>query len=145
MKSVVESLLVRSVDGSVDEDATLAAFDTALNALVVDRETDNATIGSQVDDVLNSYDQALKLDGLVHAVAFKLNAQSENMSAVNEKVRNYIRANAGRHDEHKPYRIALGVNGGVSLWTDTLRSEVATKEAEKLAKEAAKAAKAARK
>ena len=145
MKSVVESLLVRSADGSVNEEATLAAFDNALNALVVDRETDHATIGAEVDLVLNSYEQALKLDGLVHTVALNLNAQAENMSAVNEKVRNYIRANAGRHDELKPYRIALGVNGGVSLWTDELRAEVAAKEAEKLAKEAAKAAKAARK
>ena len=91
------SLTVQLVetDGLIDQDASHAAFTTALSKHIAEREVEQTQIASAVSDLFDQYKgSSINMPALASMTAQKLNAQPENFKVLSERVLDYVRANA---------------------------------------------------
>lgn len=135
------SLVVRSSDNSVDVDATETRVLNALGNWLTANGKLSEEIGAAV---MSAFEVAPKSNSLFivnHALRV-LNPSPENFGVVQKKIVEYVKANAGPHDDlNAVFAVQSGRNGGTQLWTTELRAEAAKSEAERDAKEAKKASK----
>lgn len=111
--------LARHADGSVNEDATLDAARTAIRLFVAERETETATISAAVSDVFDALNGAkANMPYVVNQTLRELNVQPENYKALETRVAQYIRENAGDKDSGKLFQIGKGKGGGVLRHAD---------------------------
>lgn len=91
--------LVRSADGSVDENATKSAFDAALAKHIAEREMETATIAAAVSAVFDQYlGTSINMPALCNFTLGRLNAQPENYKVLSDRVAAYVRDNAQGKD-----------------------------------------------
>lgn len=124
--------LVRNASGAVDSAATLAKFETDMAKFVAETETETGVIALAVNEVFDEHKSTLKMPVLINFALMKLNALPSNWNVLTQKVTDYIRNNADQpvvkdgdkvvREAEAPrsrlFRIAKGVGGGVSRWSD---------------------------
>ena len=116
---------VRDEKGSIDVDATVAKFRADVLRHQVERETEQATIGTAVHAVFDEYPGAsLNMPYVQSQTLSKLNAQPENFKALGKRVQRFIQENAANErSAGMTFRIAKGKGGGVSRWVDVPLSD----------------------
>lgn len=111
--------LARSADGSVDVDASVAAFKAAVLVHIAERETETATIAAAVSETFDSLNGArANMPYVVGETVRRLNPQPANYNALTAAVAQYIRDNAGDRDSGKLFAIGKGKGGGVLRHSD---------------------------
>ncbi len=111
--------IVRGDDGSVDQDATLEAFSTALGAFVQDEETQDEVIADAVRSQFDRYQgQAQTMPALISGTLSILNTQPQNHKLMSERVANYVRKNSGDRESGALFVIGKGKAGGCKRWSD---------------------------
>jgi hypothetical protein len=129
------TLSVTLVSGTDNDlDANVAAFRTAYCAFVAEREIEDTNIGEAVHAVFDQYPGAnINLPALCGFALQRLNVQPESFKKLEERVADFVRENADRHekkdkdgvvtqmaepDRTRTFKIAKGKNGGVLRWSD---------------------------
>lgn len=108
--------VVESVDGTIDQAASLAAARVAISKLAVQHETETQSLGEAVSAVFDKFrGETIKMPALTALTCQVMNAQPENFVYLSTRVAAFVRANAG---EGKLYKIAKGKHGGASRWAD---------------------------
>ena len=128
---ILSTFVVRSSNGSVDSDATMAKFQSTLSSFISESETESETIGSAIEAVLETHKGSrVNLDFLVSSTCRALNAQPENFKVLGDKVRQFVKDNscdkndAGMpSDSTKRLNVARGKGGGVGRWSDLLAAK----------------------
>lgn len=88
--------------GSVDRKASSAAFETAVDKYIADSETQQSTIANAVNVVFDAHKgEPLKMPILAAFTCQELNAQRENYSTLDERVRTYVRLNSQETKDDK--------------------------------------------
>jgi hypothetical protein len=114
----LSTFVVRDSAGAFDLNATMDKFEDSLLAFQSELETEQATIGAAVHAVFDSHKgKPLTMPTVTNYTLNNLNVQSENFTVLFEKVKNYIRQNAGERGS-SVFSIAKGKGGGVSRWVD---------------------------
>jgi hypothetical protein len=91
--SNINSFIIRSVDGSIDHEASIGAFAGALLKYEAERETEMEVIAEAVHALFDQYKGArLNTPFLVGETLRRLNAQPENYKVLTEKVQRFIRS-----------------------------------------------------
>jgi len=104
-------------NGSVDLDATRAAFETALASFVTARETEQAGIATAVHAVFDEHlGKTLTMPTLAQYATQKLNAQPENLAVLTERTKQYIRDN--KEGDSSLFLVVKGKSGGVRRRSD---------------------------
>jgi hypothetical protein len=117
MSNITISLVTK--DGSVDQEASRQAFDTALSKYIAERETEESTIAAAVSAVFDKFPgAAVNMPALASMALQHLNALPSNYSTLDEKCKQYVRDNAGARESGKLFVIGKGKNGGVKRWAD---------------------------
>lgn len=112
----LSSYVVRTDDGSIDHDATVAKFSGELVRYAAECETEAAAIGVHVNAVFDQYRGAnLNMPALTSMTLTRLNCQPEAFKVLTEKVQGYIRDRAG---EGGAFTISKGKGGGVRRVAD---------------------------
>ncbi len=108
-------------DGHIDQDASRAAFNTALSKHIAEREVEQTQIADAVSALFDQYQgAAIPMPALASMTAQKLNAQPENFKVLSERVLDYVRSHSqGEKAEdgtvERPdslFVIGKGKNGG---------------------------------
>jgi len=132
MNIVMSEYLVRNASGAVDTAATLVKFETDMAKFVADTETEVSVIADAVGKVFDEHKSTLAMPVLTAYALQKLNAQPSNFKVLEKRVMDYVRSNADQpaikdgdkviREAEAPrsrlFRIAKGVGGGVSRWSD---------------------------
>ena len=122
-------------DGVIDEEASLEAFASALAHFKAERETEETHIAQAVAAQFDTYPGAAQnMPALVNGALTFLNVTPSTYSVLQEKVAEYIRANAdhpavkskdgktiltpAEAKRTRAFSIAKGVGGGVRRWSD---------------------------
>lgn len=113
MSSSLSSFIVRE-NGSINQTATVAAFESQLAAYAVELETESDTLRAAVNATLDQAGERVPMPALVALSVAKLNPQRENYSALETKVKSFIRENSNGAGTGE-YRIGKGPKGGCSL------------------------------
>lgn len=112
----VSDYVVRS-SGSIDVEATVANFRSALSVHLAERETQQATIADAVHTVFDQYKgQTISMPSLTGLALQALNVQPENFGALTERVQEYVREQS--KGEASIFVIAKGKGGGCSRRAD---------------------------
>lgn len=121
MSTTLTVALVRGDDGSIDESASLDAFQDALATHIAERELEQGTISKAVSAVFDSHKGTrCNMPYVVSQALVALNAQPANYKVLTERVQAYIRENAGEErSSGKLFKIGKGKGGGVTRWSDT--------------------------
>ena len=126
--------LVRGSNGSIDQDASLLAFQAAMEQHIVETETEESAIADAVSAQFDKYPGASQnMPALVNGALTYLNVTPATFTSLSEKVAQYVRDNAdhgavkakdgsittpAEAPRTRLFRIAKGVGGGVSRWSD---------------------------
>lgn len=103
--------------GSVDVEASVAKFTSALAVHLAERETQQATIASAVHTVFDkNMGTVISMPALTGLALQELNAQPENFSVLSDRVQEYIRENS--KGDASTFIIAKGKGGGVRRRVD---------------------------
>jgi hypothetical protein len=93
MNIVIGSYAVRSVDGSIDHEATLGKFAGDLLQFEAEQEQQSAEIGAAVHALFDQFKGArLNMPYLTGEVLRRLSATPENYKALTEKVQGFVRS-----------------------------------------------------
>jgi hypothetical protein len=137
---VLSQFVVRSADGSVNEDSTVQKFRGALAQFIADRDTEETKIASAIEQVLSdNVGVRTNLDFVTGTVARALNATAATYGDLKNKAAEYIRQNACNEKDGLPiesktgellseprrYFLGKGRDGGVSRWADRLAMKAA--------------------
>jgi hypothetical protein len=115
MDTLTTTLVI--TDGQVDSAATVAAFETALEELVVQRDLAAVGISEAVAEIFAAHKGvAIAMPTLASLTAQKLGAVPENFKAITGRVLDYVRANTKGDNSLLVSR--KGRAGGVSLRAD---------------------------
>ena len=91
----ISNYAVRSDEGGIDHEATLAKFAGDLLAFEVEQEAEASTIGAAVHALFDQFKGArLNMPYLTGEVLRRLNATPENYKTLTEKVQNFVRNQA---------------------------------------------------
>ena len=118
--------LVQGDNGSIDTEATTAAFQDQLAAHVANVETESSQIASKVAELFadnKNKGKYIALPTVGSLTAHMLGAVSENFQTFSERVCDYVRANSKGDDSL--FVIRKGSGGGCGL-----RADVAVKAAQ---------------
>jgi hypothetical protein len=109
-----------SKDGSLNQDASEAAFRSAYLNFVAQRETEQSTIADAVGALFDAHQgTSINMPAVASMACAKLNAQPENYSTLTELVLSYVRENASeKREDGKLFRIGKGKGGGVKRWSE---------------------------
>lgn len=103
--------------GTVDRKASTAAFESAVDKYIAESETEQSTIATAVGAVFDAHKgDALKMPILAAFTCQELNAQRENYSTLDERVRTYVRTNS--EGDSSLFVISKGKGGGVRRRAD---------------------------
>lgn len=92
MNIVIASYAVRSSNGSIDHDSTLAKFAGDLLAFEAMQEAESANIGAAVHALFDKFKGArLNMPFVTGEVLRALNATPDNYKALTEKVQGFVR------------------------------------------------------
>jgi hypothetical protein len=91
MKTLQVEIVSR--DGSVDQEATRQAFETALETHLAQVEIAHGVVAGAVDAVFSDHPQAMAMPTIAALACQKLNATPENHASLTEAVLDYVRAN----------------------------------------------------
>lgn len=81
-------------DGKVDPTASTQAFNDAMTKYINESETEQTTIASAVNSVLDEQKGSpIKMPTLIGFATMKLNAQKENYDSLYERVHQYVQSN----------------------------------------------------
>jgi hypothetical protein len=84
-----------TTDGRIDQDASKAAFDSALIKRVAELETEQTQIAEAVSALFDQYlGKPIAMPTLGSMVAQRLNAQPENFKVLSDRALEYVRANS---------------------------------------------------
>jgi len=117
--SEITVTLVMNDDGSVNQMDSQEAFDTALANFLAERETETSTIAEAVSAVFDApqhMGKRIKMDHLTSLTLNHLNAQLENYSTLQQRVKEYVRANS--KGDNSLLVIGKGAGGGVGRRAD---------------------------
>jgi len=143
---VLSQFAVRSADGSVNEDSTVQKFRGALAQFIADRETEESSIATAIEQVLSdNVGTRTNLDFVTGTVARALNATAATYGDLKTKAADYIRQNACNEKDGLPvdsksgevlseprrYFLGKGRDGGVSRWSARLAMKAAKAAATK--------------
>lgn len=93
MNISISNYAVRSVDGGIDHEATLAKFAGDLLAFEVEQEEEASTIGAAVHALFDQFRGArLNMPYLTGEVLRRLNATPDNYKTLTEKVQGFVRS-----------------------------------------------------
>lgn len=111
--------LARNANGSVDLDGTLEACRGAVLKFVAERETELATVSAAVEATFDSLNGAkANMPYVIGQTLRTLNVQPENYKALEKRVAEYIRENAGDRASGALFNIGKGKGGGVLRHSD---------------------------
>jgi len=103
--------------GSVDVEATVSNFRSALVKHLAERETEQATIALAVHAVFDkNRGQVISMPALTGLALQELNAQPENFAALTDRVQEYVRDHS--KGDASLFVIAKGKGGGVRRRSD---------------------------
>ena len=109
---VLNTYVVRSSNGSIDHEATIAKFENDLNAFSVEREKEESVIADALHVIFDSHKgKRIPMPFLTSEVLRVLNVQPENFKSLTEKVQEYVRA-------CDDFSIGKGKGGGVGRACD---------------------------
>ena len=91
MKTLQVEIVSR--DGSVDQEATRQAFETALETHLAQTEIAHGVVAGAVDQVFDRHPQAMAMSTIASLACSILNATPENCASLTEAVLDYVRAN----------------------------------------------------
>lgn len=109
-----------SKDGSVDVEASTAAFSAALSKHIAESETQAATVAAAVAAVFEKFPGTpITMPNVGSMVCGRLNAQPANYSTLEKLAQDHVRQNASdKREDGKLYRIGKGKGGGCLRWSD---------------------------
>ena len=112
--------VVRS-GGLIDRDASVAAFTAALDAHIVESETEGAVIAEAVGAVFDQYKgAAINMPALETFALTRLNVQPETWASLRTKVKSFVRDNStDTREEGGLFQGKKGSGGGVRRWADS--------------------------
>jgi hypothetical protein len=117
MSTSLTVTLVLAAGGAIDQDASRAAFNTALSKYIAEREVEQTQIAQATSETFDQYKGAsINMPALASMVAQKLNAQPANFKVLSERVLQYVRDNA--QGEDSLFVIGKGKGGGCSRRAD---------------------------
>lgn len=112
----VSEYVVRN-GGSVDIEASVDKFRSALTVHLAERETQQATIADAVHTVFDkNKGTVISMPALTGLALQELNAQPENFTVLSERVQEYVRENA--QGDSSTFIIAKGKGGGCKRRSD---------------------------
>lgn len=111
----MKEFTVRSVDGSVDVDASVAAFRAALTCQMVESEKMASQIEAAVDAVFDEKGGRLPKEMLIDGVLSKLNVKADTHSSLTRATEEYLRFNTSKDKGVDGRRLAAvkGQKGGI--------------------------------
>ena len=113
----ITTKLVSAADGSIDQNASVEAFETELARFVTAREAELGSVAGAVSAVFDQHmGKSIKMPTLSSLAANQLNATPENYSVLSELVLDHVRADA--KSASPTYRIVKGPQGGVARIAD---------------------------
>jgi hypothetical protein len=113
----ITTKLVSAADGSVDQDASISAFETELARFVAAREAELGSVAGAVSAVFDQHmGKKIKMPVLSALAASQLNATPENHGVLSELVLDHVRSDA--KSASPTYVIAKGPLGGVGRIAD---------------------------
>jgi len=105
--------------GSIDREASLAVAESALDAHIAERETQQSNIADAVSAVFDEYPGAnLTMPTIEGMVSRQLNAVPSNYKTLTKLALDFIRANSGDKASGSTFGITKGKGGGVCRWAD---------------------------
>jgi hypothetical protein len=108
----ISYFIIRSVDGSIDHEATLGKFAGDLLQFEAEREIECSTIGAVVHATFDTHlGKRLPTPFVLNEALRALNAQPENYKVLTEKVQQFIRTSPEFHT-------LPGKGGGVARLRD---------------------------
>lgn len=115
--NIVNDYVLRSGNGQVDIELTVANFRSGLASFVSQHETEQASIADAVASVFDKHlGKNLTMPVLAGYSLTELNVQPENYTALNVRVVDYIRENS--RGDSSLFTVTKGVNGGVRRRSD---------------------------
>lgn len=106
----MDKFTVRGVNGSVDVDASVAAYTQALSEWIGKNEVSVSDIDREVHAVFDSNPSAIPTTMLVHTVALSLTSDPAMFTAVSKQVHNFIKAQTALGTQ---FTVVRGHNGGI--------------------------------
>ena len=117
--STLTITLVVLATGTIDQDASRAAFDSSLAKYIAEREVEESTIATAVTAVFDKFPgAAVNMPALASMALQHLNALPANYATLDAKCKQYVRDNAGTRESGALFVIAKGKNGGCKRWSD---------------------------
>jgi hypothetical protein len=110
--------------GTIDREASIAAFSAALDAHIVETETEGETLAAAVHLVFDSAPGKVLTTPTVVALAMThLSFTPETYTLLADKVKGFVQANSSKERDGSLLRMKKGQNGGVSRWADVPADE----------------------
>lgn len=106
----MDKFTVRSVDGSVDVDSSVAAYAKALNDWVSQNEVNVSDIERAVHAAFDKCSTAIPTTMLVHTVTLSLTNDPAMFASVSKQVHTFVKSQTalGTH-----FTVVRGQNGGI--------------------------------
>lgn len=121
--SISLTVQLTEVGGRIDQAAAQTAFNSALLALIAEREVETEHLARAVGELFDQHmGKPIQMPTLGSMVAQKLNAQPENFKTLSGRACEYVRANADGKGDNL-YQIAKGKGGGVKRVSDLPATE----------------------
>jgi hypothetical protein len=114
MKNTITVELVSS-NGALDESASKAAFNAAYAAYAAEHETQESVISDAVNGIFDAHvGQNIKMGTLCHLALTALNVQNENFTALEARVKSFIRSQT----KAGVFSMVKGAGGGFARVAD---------------------------
>jgi len=111
--------------GTIDRDASIAAFSAALDAHIVETETEGAALADAVHAVFDGSTpgKVMTTPTVVALAMTHLSFTPETYQLLADKVKSFLQENSSKERDGSLFRSKKGQGGGLSRWADVPADE----------------------